>query len=287
MHERIFGGYVLFTLVRLLLAVGVLSIHTLIYAGSLSLILAGPLVTRWSDSAWAWRIRLAIYPALMNALFVNMRWVSPLINDGKRDALLWGIDESLVGGNLSVMLEPLISPPLTELMSFCYMFFMPYLFLSMLLWLFSTPAKARIFYSGLFSLYGLGYLGYTLVPAIGPYIAYRSVFNVPLAGYFMADFLAASYSSGTNYTDIFPSLHCAVSAYLLFFDMKWHRRRFVFCLLPCAGIWFSTIYLRYHYFVDILAGFAVTAIALYIARLARLREERRVETYAEMRSKLS
>jgi membrane-associated phospholipid phosphatase len=69
-------------------------------------------------------------------------------------------------------------------------------------------------------------------------------------------------------------LHVAASAFLLFFDMKWNRRRFWLCLIPCAGIWFSTVYLRYHYFADILAGFAAAALALAIARLARRREER-------------
>jgi membrane-associated phospholipid phosphatase len=209
----------------------------------------------------------------MNVLFVDMRAVSPLINDGKRDSVLWEIDRLLVGGSLSIRLQQFISPALTELLSFCYMFFMIYLFLSMLAWLFSNIKTARIFYSGLFSLYGIGYFGYTLVPAIGPYIVYADRFSVPLNGWFLTDFLTAIYPSGTNYTDIFPSLHVAVSAYLLFFDMKWRRARFWICLLPCAGIWFSTIYLRYHYFVDVMAGFALAAFALYITRLARLREE--------------
>jgi membrane-associated phospholipid phosphatase len=273
-HERVFGAYVAFTLIRLVLAVGFFSPHTLIYGASLAIIVFGVRVTRRRDSVWAWRVRLAIYPVLMNVLFVNMRWVSPLINDDKKDALLWKLDRLLVGGSLSVGLEPLISPPLTELMCFCYMFFMVYLAVGILAYMFSDISLARTFYAGLFSLYGVGYFGYTLVPAIGPYLVYASHFSVPLNGYFMTDFLTASYASGTNFTDIFPSLHCAVSAYLLFFDLKWSRRRFAICILPCMGIWFSTIYLRYHYFVDVLAGFVTAAIALTIAHFARRREDR-------------
>jgi membrane-associated phospholipid phosphatase len=59
--------------------------------------------------------------------------------------------------------------------------------------------------------------------------------------------------------------------------MRWNRPRFWFCLLPCVGIWISTIYLRYHYFVDVLAGTAVAAIALYIANLAVRREDAAAE----------
>jgi membrane-associated phospholipid phosphatase len=210
----------------------------------------------------------------MLVLFVNMRFVSPEINGDKMDAVLWRLDELFFGGSLSVRLQPFITPALTEFLSFCYMFFMIYLFLSMLLWLFSNIATARIFYVGLFGIYGIGYFGYTLVPAVGPYLVYADMFSVPLDGWFMSDFLSSVYSSGTNYTDIFPSLHVAVSVYLLFFDMKRNRPRFKLCLLPCVGIWFSTIYLRYHYMIDVTAGFALGGIGLYIAELAHRREVR-------------
>ncbi|MDR0476976.1 MAG: phosphatase PAP2 family protein [Desulfobulbaceae bacterium] len=273
-HERVFACYVLFTLIRLIYSAGFSSPHVLVYFGSLALMAGGVLLTRRYPSVWAWRGRLVIYPVLMNIMFVNLRWVSPLINDSKKDAILWQIDKWITGGSLSVMLEPLIAPPLTEFFSFCYMFFMVYLFLSIVVWLFSPTPIARIFYAGLFSLYGIGYFGYTLVPAVGPYAVYASEFTRPLSGYFMTNFLASIYPTGTNYTDIFPSLHCAITTYLLLFDMKWNRRRFWICLVPSVGLLFSTIYLRYHYFVDVLAGLAVAAAALFIAHAARLREER-------------
>jgi hypothetical protein len=265
-HERIFGSYVLFTLIRLLAAAGPFSPHTSVYAVSFVIICGGVLTTTRFRSKWAWRARLAIYPVLMLVLFVNMRYVSPLINRGKWDAALWEIDKMLLGGNLSVMMTPFMTPAAVEILSFCYMFFMVYMFSSMLYWLFAEDALAKSFYAGLFSLYGIGYFGYTLVPAVGPYITYAAEFPAPLAGYFMTDFLASVYPSGTNYTDIFPSLHCAVTLYLVFFDMKWFRARFYICIVPCIGIIISTIGLRYHYFVDLLAGTAVALVALAAAR---------------------
>jgi hypothetical protein len=273
-HERVFGAYIACTLIRLWFAVGLFSAHTLVYAAALAAVAAAAHVTRRGDSVSVWKIRLALYPVLTIVLFVHLRWVSPLINEGKRDAALWEIDRMLAGGSVSVMLEPLISPFLTEFSSFCYMFFMVYLAMGAATYLLAGESLARVFYAGLFSLYGIGYFGYTLVPAVGPYIVYAGRFSAPLKGYFMTDFLAACYAAGTNLTDIFPSLHVAASCFLLFFDMKWNRRRFWLCLIPCAGIWFSTVYLRYHYFADVLAGFAAAAAALAIARIARRREER-------------
>ena len=272
-HERVFGAYIACTLIRLWHAVGFPSVHTLLYATALVSVAAAASVT-CERSVRAWRIRLGFYPVLTVILFVHLRWVSPLINDGKRDALLWETDRILTGGSVSLMLEPIISPLLTEFSSFCYMFFMIYLAMGVLTYLFAGESLARVFYAGLFSLYAIGYFGYTLVPAVGPYIVYAARFSIPLKGYFMTDFLAACYAAGTNFTDIFPSLHVAASAFLLCFDMKWNRRRFRLCLVPCIGIWFSTVYLRYHYFTDVLAGFAAAAAALAIARMARRREER-------------
>ena len=74
-------------------------------------------------------------------------------------------------------------------------------------------------------------------------------------------------SRGSNGVDAFPSLHCAVTSYLLMFDW-WHRRwRFWIYLVPCAGLWLATVYLRYHYAIDCLAGFALAGAVLWLVRL--------------------
>jgi membrane-associated phospholipid phosphatase len=276
-HERIFGSYVFFTLIRLLMTAGPRSPHTLIYAVSLAVISGGVFLSAHTESKWAWRARLLIYPVLMNVLFVNMRYVSPLINDGKMDATLMELDKILLGGSLSEMMTPFMTPAAVEILSFCYMFFMIYLFSSMLYWLFAEQPIAKSFYGGLFSLYGIGYFGYTLVPAIGPYIAYASEFSAPLRGYFMSDFLSYIYPFGTNYTDIFPSLHCAVTLYLIFFDLKRNRAIFYICLIPCVGIIISTVGLRYHYFIDLLAGTAAAFVSALIANSIASKEKSRFQ----------
>ena len=43
-------------------------------------------------------------------------------------------------------------------------------------------------------------------------------------------------------------------------------RRFWLFLIPCVGIGFSTIYMRYHYGADVLAGFVLAALGLLIER---------------------
>jgi membrane-associated phospholipid phosphatase len=67
--------------------------------------------------------------------------------------------------------------------------------------------------------------------------------------------------------DAFPSLHCAVSAFLLWLEWGHARRIFFVMLAPCVGLWFSTVYLRHHYLVDVFAGFTLTAVTIAASHL--------------------
>lgn len=123
---------------------------------------------------------------------------------------------------------------------------------------------------GLFTLYGIGFLSYTLLPAGGPHR--WMTFEIPLTGPFVIPATLAMVNSGSNGVDVFPSLHFAVSLYLLVFDWWHERRRFWLCLVPCLLLWCSTVLLRFHYFVDLIGGLAVALIGLFVAaRFAKAR----------------
>jgi len=170
---------------------------------------------------------------------------------------------------LSLRLQPFIQPVLTEFLSFCYILFFPSLLFGMICYFFGELELLKKFFVGLFSLYGLGYLGYSLVPALGPHLAMPDQYTAPLEGWAMTRWNSAVVRFGSNHVDVFPSLHCAVSSYMLFFDRRHKPWRFWLFLAPCAGLWVSTIYLRYHYFVDVVCGFALAAVCLEITNRYR------------------
>lgn len=210
--------------------------------------------------------RLVIYFVVMNLLFASLGYISPMINPGgKVDAMLQHWDEVLIGGNLSVWIAPYMSYWMTEILAVCYMLFMIQLPVACVYYLFQSPKTAKGFYVGMFSLYAVGYMGYLLVPAVGPYLAMADTFGGPIQAGPVMDFLHYMYPKGTNYTDVFPSLHCAVSTFILLFDCKHHKIRFWGYLLPCVGLWISTVYLRYHYTVDCIAGFILAISMFYFA----------------------
>jgi membrane-associated phospholipid phosphatase len=112
-------------------------------------------------------------------------------------------------------------------------------------------------------MYGLAFMGYTVLPAGGPHR--WMTFAIPLQGPWLLDWTLKPVNGVSTCVDVFPSVHAAASCYLLLFDWKHLRRRFWWFLLPCLILWFSTLYLRFHYFTDLLAGAAVALLGWWMA----------------------
>ena len=272
-HELFFQLFLLITWLRLIRATGLASSLSLIYASFLLIAALLLLLSLRVQHQWAWRLRLLYYPIVMNIAYFYMAPVVAKIHPGPLlDPSLRRIDTLLIGQNLSLRLEPYIRPAFTEQLSFCYMLFIPYLTFSMLFYFCSSLPLLKRFYLGLFTIYGFGFLGYTLVPAAGPYLAMTHEFHIPFTGWVFTRWNAAMVRVGSNGVDVFPSLHCAISSYILFFDRWYKKYRFRLYAIPCVGLWFSTIYLRYHYFIDVLVGFTLSACVLWMTRHWNLEE---------------
>ena len=63
----------------------------------------------------------------------------------------------------------------------------------------------------------------------------------------------------------FPSLHAAVSLVALVYAWRYAAPWFWVLLPFVLGLWVSTIYLRHHYVVDLLAGWALAPVAVWLA----------------------
>ena len=265
LHEWIFGFYLLVMAVSLSWFEGFNNPDTCVFWG---LLLANTAIigaSLYYRSSTLWRLRLAYYIFAMNIAFQQMRTAIPAIRNYRADADLEAIDNWLIGKTPSLILEGWLHPALSDIMSCCYFLYLPYLAVSLIWYLFSQLHVAKRFYAGLFSLYGIGFLGYLCVPAAGPYIAMADRFLKPIEGGWLTTINATLISAGSNGTDVFPSLHCAVSCYILFFDRRFKPWRFYLYFLPCIGLWISTIYLRYHYLIDLIAGFILAAFCLWLA----------------------
>ena len=255
LHEWLCLAFFAWMFAQLVVAAGLSNRDTLVFA---SLLAANCVVVyflpRSGDRDLGWRLRLLFYPIAMNLLYFLLGTAIPAIHSGHEDAALQAVDRALIGTNLSIRMQPWVNPVLTDLFSFCYMLYFLYLIIGQFSYLFGDLGVLKKYYRGLFFLYAVGYFGYSVVPALGPYVAMGDQFSVPLGGGWLSALNEKIVLGGSNGVDVFPSLHCGNALYILLSDYQHKRWRFWAYLVPCIGLWLSTLYLRYHYFIDVACG---------------------------------
>lgn len=258
-HDLIFGAFLLVVAVRLVAHEGASGPYAPPFLGFCALH-AGVL---FAAPMW---LRLLFYPFALQAGYFLLGPAMKAMRAPSVDGFLQLIDRQVLGGHVSVALEPFSHPLLTDLMSGCYLLFFPYLIVAHLDYFRRDPDTLRRFCVGLYTVYAGGLLGYVFLPAAGPYVALAHEFRGPLEGGWLTRIHHRIVLAGTNGVDVFPSLHCGVTSFLLFFDRRHAPRRFLRLLVPVVILWASTLYLRYHYVVDVAAGFALSAAGLLLAR---------------------
>ena len=266
-HEWVFGTFLLATGARLFANSAARSL-SVVYFGCLAFALALIFWTERNPTPWRWRVRLASYFVVMGASFYAMRAGVLLLGTPRVDDLLQQWDRNLLGETPAVALEPWLYPRLEDLSMAGYLFFFYYLLAGPAHYCFRDIPLFRKCIVGLFTMYGFAFIGYTLFPAGGPHFSMS--FHTALHGPWLVDRTLAAINRGSNTVDVFPSVHVAATVYLLLFDWQHWRRRFWWVLAPCILLWWSTLYLRFHYFVDLLAGVAVALIGWWVARRSYL-----------------
>jgi membrane-associated phospholipid phosphatase len=66
--------------------------------------------------------------------------------------------------------------------------------------------------------------------------------------------------------DCFPSGHTELTLLVLFYAHRFHTKVFWWLLPLGIGVIISTVYLRYHYVMDVVAGALVAVLVVMIAR---------------------
>jgi membrane-associated phospholipid phosphatase len=209
------------------------------------------------------------YPLLyVAASYKEMNILIPGIRRGTADAALARIDFAILHVNPTVWIERLHVPVLTEYLQVVYSCFIPALLVvALILWRRRRMNEFRR-YAFLIALgFLVSYIFYFLVPARGPRFLlsylHQSELQGVLAFSWFRDLLDRL--EGIHY-DCFPSGH-ALLTLLAWWSTRHLSRYFfyAFTIFTVSQI-FSTIYLRYHYAVDLLAGAVFAVLILLIRR---------------------
>ena len=108
---------------------------------------------------------------------------------------------------------------LVDALSFVYLFYVGWVYLSIVLECFGREEKDReAFLLGLTLTYCLGYLGYLFVPAHGPVGFHAQDYAHPLAGGPVFETMTRAVESQGGAIGAFPSLHVGGAVFLCLFD---------------------------------------------------------------------
>jgi membrane-associated phospholipid phosphatase len=204
---------------------------------------------------------------LMMIIYDNFHDLTRMVRPEVVDESLRHVDERLFSVEPTLWMQRIVRPWLTEYMSFAYatLFGYPIVLLT-LLYMRGKFFEFREFGLALSLAFYFGLVGYMLVPAVGPRYMMAREFSVPLEGYWLTARAANAWESITRVDrDCFPSLHTALSTIALVY-LRRNRSWLFWVSLPLVvSLWFSTVYLRYHYTIDVFAGFVLAAFCCLAA----------------------
>ena len=187
-----------------------------------------------------------------------------VVSPTDKDAALLHIDRVLFGETPTVPMDAWIRPWLTEVMVIAYFLHLVLPPVIGLLWYRRDLLVFRQFLLSVLVAGVIGTQGYVLVPALGPALAFPSLFHHALSGSTYEN-ITGLLDTARAPRDVFPSLHVAISSIVLYYAWRRGRLWFGVALPLVLANWLSTLYLRYHYFIDVIAGWITAVVAIALA----------------------
>jgi membrane-associated phospholipid phosphatase len=179
------------------------------------------------------------------------------------DDLLIAADRIVFRTDPTVWLQRFVRPFLTD---FFFVSYLTYYFIAIALGVLLWKRKGTVPRRFIFTLslsYVLSYAGYFIVPALGPRTALASAHSVPLETTAVSRAIATTLDKLENTKfDVFPSGHTMVAVVVLIVAFQRARVAFWWFLPVAACLIVSTVYCRYHYVVDVVAGALLAAITV-------------------------
>jgi len=211
---------------------------------------------------------LAVYESLKH---MHANRITEWLGIRPKDELMLRIDEALFGKALPLWMDSWTAPWFQDLMSFLYIwvyYLGPFTLLAVAYLQRREDLFRRLRLGLVLGLLG-GYVLYILVPVAGPLFLIGDQFQHAIRTQSRLETLV--FDTLRFNWDCFPSLHTAIPWILTV--LCWGRfPRWVSALsaLLASGVTLSTVALRFHYGVDLLAAFVwVAVVCAVVVRLAR------------------
>ncbi len=196
------------------------------------------------------------------------------------DHLFISIDYWLFGVHPTQWLARFAHPLITEILQFVYATFYFWFFV-IGIELYRQRRIEEFYYTSFLIVYGfyLSYVFYILLPAVGPRFTLHSFdsLNTELPGLLFTNVLrdfvnlgesipkGASNAIDFAQRDVFPSGHTQLTLVVMYLAFKYHLTSRWFLFVIGILLLFSTVYLRYHYVIDVIAGAVLMLLTIFSA----------------------
>lgn len=222
--------------------------------------------------------RVVILVTLLGSYFM-LRGLLPVVNTGALDAPLHQLDLRLFGFEPAVWLDRFVTPGTTEWFAFFYYsyFFVLALHTLPMLLLGRRMKEFAVFSLGFLLVYYSAHVLYMIVPGYGPCRFLAHVFQNPLpVGFWYQRVLDMVNGAGAQ-KDIFPSLHTAGPTFCVLYsfsrrDTAPFKYTWPITAFFTANIIIATMFLRWHYIIDVIAGVTLAYASYKLSRIIATRE---------------
>lgn len=184
------------------------------------------------------------------------------------DTAIIRFEAAAVGGQPTLWLQQFIRPWLTEWLMFCYIFYVPvYPILSTILYFRhgEDTNEEYLFYVGL--VVSLCTVGFLLLPVAGPMREIGNLYTVPLRGHFFTAMSELIRTRIHRPGGAIPSIHCGAATIMWWSAYRFSRPSFYVLAPIVLSLYVSTVYGRFHYASDVIAGVAVAFLAMVLGNL--------------------
>lgn len=184
------------------------------------------------------------------------------------DQAVIDLEQALFGVQPTIWIQRFITPWLTEWMSFCYVFYvLIYPILSAIIFYKRGEREMEdyLFYLGLAIV--LGTIGFMFFPVAGPMRKISQLYDIPLRGYFftaVGEFIRNRIHVPGG---AFPSIHCAAASIMWWMAYRYSRVTFYVLTPVILSLYISTVYGRFHYLIDVLAGITMALFAAVLGHV--------------------
>jgi PAP2 superfamily len=255
----------------------------------IAILLTGLLLLRGKaipSPTWTSGLYRALLGGLVAASFLQLRKILPTATSRVLDGRIASFDMRVFHYEPALAWDRFVTVSTVEWFAFFYFsyFFLVALHVLVVPFLIKDARVLAELSLGIMGVYCVAHVTYMLVPGFGPCVHFAREFQHPLVGGFWWDCVQKTVNAGGAFKDIFPSLHTGAPTFLALFSFR-HRR-----LAPFRATWpvmaffasqiiIATMFLRWHYLADIVAGVALAGAALFatvrITRWERALEEAR------------